>query len=316
MRRSADFHTEALSVAQRGGRVALILGAGGAKGFAYHAGILAAIEQSWSWSPNEAARIIGTSAGSVTGALIRQGLSTKDLWASAVGSPERDSVAAQTLRIPPPIDIDLSLSWKSIRMPKRNDLRRLAQLAAHGPMTFGALGLLRNGHHDFEKEVDFLGDEWSNQPLELVTVRTDIGTRIVLTRSSNVSLSKAVAASCAVPSIMRPVEISDYSHVDGAVASPTNADVAANDQSLDAVIVISPMSGDSANTVIGKASLWQARTCLESERRLFKEIPVSVFSPSGRVSEMIIDSTSARTDYHQIVNDAFESIDASARVQV
>ncbi len=316
MRRSVDFHREALDIAQGGGRIALILGAGGAKGFAYHAGILAAIEQSWSWSPNQAARIIGTSAGSVTGALIRQGFSTTDLRASAVGSAGRDSQTAQTLRIPPPIDIDLSLSWRSLRIPKPHEVRRLAQLASQGPITFGALGLLRNGQHDFEKEVDFLGDEWSSEPLELVTVRADTGNRIVLTHSSNVSLSKAVAASCAVPSIMRPVEIFDYCHVDGAVASPTNADLAANDQSIDAVIVISPMSGHSANTVIGKASLWQARTCLESELRMFKEIPVSVFSPSGRASEMIIDSTNSQTDYHQIVNDAFDSLDLSAGVPV
>ena len=54
-------------------RIALALGAGGVVGHAYHAGVLAALEEATGWDPRDAEVIVGTSAGSVVGSLLRAG---------------------------------------------------------------------------------------------------------------------------------------------------------------------------------------------------------------------------------------------------
>ena len=55
-------------------RVALVLGAGGATGHAFHAGVLSALAERTGWDPRTADLIVGTSAGSGVGAILRVGL--------------------------------------------------------------------------------------------------------------------------------------------------------------------------------------------------------------------------------------------------
>ena len=50
--------------------VGLVLGAGGVVGQAYQAGVLSALQRETGWDPRQAAIIVGTSAGSVTGAAL------------------------------------------------------------------------------------------------------------------------------------------------------------------------------------------------------------------------------------------------------
>ena len=45
-------------------RVGLVLGAGGATGHAFHAGVLSALAEETGWDPRAADIIVGTSAGS------------------------------------------------------------------------------------------------------------------------------------------------------------------------------------------------------------------------------------------------------------
>ena len=65
-------------------RVGLVLGAGGIVGQAYHAGVLAALEHDYGWDPRSAEVIIGTSAGSITGSLLRSGIHASELAAWTV----------------------------------------------------------------------------------------------------------------------------------------------------------------------------------------------------------------------------------------
>jgi len=60
-------------------RVGLCLGAGGLMGQAYHAGVLAALQIELGWDARELELVVGTSAGAVTGALLRLGTSPLDL---------------------------------------------------------------------------------------------------------------------------------------------------------------------------------------------------------------------------------------------
>lgn len=66
--------------------VGLVLGGGGVTGMAFHAGVLAALQHDLGWDPNRADVVIGTSAGSVVGALLRNGASTEDLAAWGTGA--------------------------------------------------------------------------------------------------------------------------------------------------------------------------------------------------------------------------------------
>ena len=68
-------------------RVGLVLGAGGNVGRAFHAGVLAALQDATRWDARGADVIVGTSAGSLDGALLRAGLSPRDLAAHTVGEP-------------------------------------------------------------------------------------------------------------------------------------------------------------------------------------------------------------------------------------
>ena len=64
-----------------------MLGAGGVAGGAFHAGVLAALEEATGWDPRTAAVVVGTSAGSITGATLRAGLPAADLLARARDRP-------------------------------------------------------------------------------------------------------------------------------------------------------------------------------------------------------------------------------------
>src|SRR3954447_20761496 len=55
-------------------RVGLVLGAGGVVGQAYHAGVLAVLEHDFGFDPRGVDMIVGTSAGSITGTLLRLGV--------------------------------------------------------------------------------------------------------------------------------------------------------------------------------------------------------------------------------------------------
>ena len=68
-------------------RVGLVLGAGGAVGHGFHAGTLAALAEVAGWDARSADIVVGTSAGSVVGAMLRAGADPSDLFARAVGEP-------------------------------------------------------------------------------------------------------------------------------------------------------------------------------------------------------------------------------------
>src|SRR6478735_9602223 len=79
-------------------RIGLVLGAGGTTGAAFHAGALLALEQDLGWDPREADIIVGSSAGSIVGALLRAGLTTDDLAAwGAVAEPLESGRQARVL---------------------------------------------------------------------------------------------------------------------------------------------------------------------------------------------------------------------------
>src|ERR1017187_1974773 len=82
-------------------KIGLVLGAGGVVGQAYQVGVLAALEREALWDPRDAEIIVGTSAGSVTGAAIRVGVPASDLAASTYGVPTSPKGGALLKRVLP-----------------------------------------------------------------------------------------------------------------------------------------------------------------------------------------------------------------------
>ena len=87
--------------------------------------------------------------------------------------------------------------------------------------------------------------------------------------TESVRPADAVAASCAIPVLARPVRIGRHRYVDGGVHSPTNADALAG-QNLDLVVVLSPM-GHTAHETSRSPSRRIAHRRLQHEVRILEE---------------------------------------------
>lgn len=228
-------------------RIGLVLGAGGVVGAAYHAGALTALEHDLGWDPRTADVIVGTSAGSVVGALLRLGVSPSDVAAHTVGAlqaathplvtegfiPNQDvpQPPATWPRWPRPAGLGLWRRW----LTKPWTINPMSALTAMLPD-----GTVPLGPHLAYLDL-FARGSWPQQPLWLPAVSRRTLRRVVFGRHDLLApLSSAVAASCAIPGYMAPVRIGSDHYVDGGVHSPTNADVLRR-HPLDLAIVLAPM---------------------------------------------------------------------------
>jgi NTE family protein len=226
-------------------RIGLVLGAGGAVGHAYHAGVLAAIEETTRWKPNTAEVIVGTSAGSIVAALLRAGLSTADLAnaslrqpLSTAGSALMNKVGPRArLATPGPQHADLGHGPASASLLLRPWGVRLGALAA---------ALLPAGTVSSEAVAAgvraIYGTAWAELPTWICALRLDDGQLVVFGRKGAppAAMAEAVAASCAIPAYFQPVVIGGKRYVDGGSYSVTNADLLAG-LGLDLVVVCCPM---------------------------------------------------------------------------
>ncbi len=226
-----------------GGRVAIVLGAGGPVGHAFHAGVLAALE-SCGWDPRRAALVVGTSAGAQVAALLRAGMCGRDLYARVTGSPLSAGGAAiarhyhrpeQPLRRPRAF-APSSLAYLRGIVSRPLEARPARVIAA----------LLPAGDVSLEPQAGgfraLFGEGWPAEPLWLPAVALDSGHAVAFGRAGapRTDVGSAVAGSCAVPGICAPVPIGAERYVDGGIASATHLDIVAAE--FDCVLVSSPLS--------------------------------------------------------------------------
>ncbi len=258
----------------RGPRVGLVLGAGGVAGGAFHAGVLAAVEEATGWDPRRAAVVVGTSAGSITGTSLRAGLSAADLLARAEDRP----MSAAGRRLLPGVGLarEPPAVRSAARLRRPTDIgTRLARAATH-PFEARPLALLAGLAPEGTVDADFIAEAisrlapgaWPSEPLWVCAVRERDGCLVVFGRDCRPPLPDAVAASCAIPGFFRPVRIDGEGFVDGGTHSPTNADVLVH-ADLDLVLVSSPMSlaGRRIRLTIDQPSRRWSRLVLEAEAR-------------------------------------------------
>jgi NTE family protein len=232
----------------------LVFGAGGVAGQAYHAGMLSALADLTGWDPRTAEVVVGTSAGALMAVGLRAGFSAADLAARATDDPLSTEGAALIAQAPPDdVDPEALPAVDRSRGPAAPELLRRAArrpwevppgslAAAALPAGTRSTAAIRSG------VTRFLGDSWPEAELWVCAVSLETGRLVVFGHpdahdadGAEVTPGLAVAASCAIPGYFAPVEIGGVRYVDGAVASPTSADVLAG-RNLDLVIVSAPMS--------------------------------------------------------------------------
>ena len=242
---------------QHRSKTALVLGGGGFTGGVYEIGALRAFDLlSTNRTVNQFDVYVGTSAGAFVASMVANGITPEEM------------MRVLNRHLPSPIrDIDLGtllrLNYggflrKSLTMPlrlagvARELVANLGEISAVDIVSGLAAGLPTgiysgSGIESYVAEVlsdPDRTDDFRELERELYLPATDLDTteRIVLGDGdwADVPISRAVAASGALPMIYEPVEIRGREFIDGGIRSTTNIDVAV-ERGAKFIVVINPL---------------------------------------------------------------------------
>jgi NTE family protein len=256
---------------------ALVLGGGGIAGIGWEAGLIVGL-QGAGVDLTHADLIVGTSAGSVVGAMVATGVDLPLAIDDLAGRAEAEAE--------PPAPADFSAMLAAFAVLFDTDLEPQEARARVGAMA------LKSSVAEGADRIKQIGDrlpshEWPERPLLITAVDTADGAFVVWDRDSAASLPLAVASSCAVPCVFPPVEIDGRLYMDGGVRSVTNADLAAGSS---AVVIIEPMAHLSP------------RTLLERELEALGTANVTMIGPDQHAIEVfgddVLNPTLWRPAYH------------------
>jgi NTE family protein len=241
----------------RRSRTALVLGGGGFTGGVYEIGALRALDLlAVNRTVNQFDVYVGTSAGSFVGALVANGVTPEEMMRvvnQQVPTPFRD-VDRGTLMRPNYLEVAQSALFLPLRLLglARNLLGQLSQ-ASIIDLAVGLAEGLPSGLYDgsaIEAYLDVVlsdpdrSNDFRLLQNELYLTATDLDTceRIVFGGAEwdDVAISRAVAASTALPMVYKPVEIKGRQLVDGGLRSTTNVDIAV-ERGAKFVIVVNPL---------------------------------------------------------------------------
>jgi NTE family protein len=212
-------------------RTGLVLGGGGITGIAWELGVLAGLAEA-GVDLRDADLVVGTSAGSVVGALLRSGADLDELYERQLEPVAGRERVARLSRG------TLARYGLAMLLARRDDTAFRRRLGAF------ARGAADSGRTPSEAErratiaARLPSAEWSQDPLVVTAVDTGSGEFTTFTRESGVDLVAAVGASCAVPGVYPPVTIDGRRYMDGGMRSPVNADLAAG---VERLVVLAPL---------------------------------------------------------------------------
>ena len=275
-------------------RIALVLGAGGSVGVAYHGAVLSALQEVTGWDPRRASIVIGTSAGAITASILRAGVPADDLKRISEGEPLSDEGARLAdLGRPhrPRPSASHILQFRPMADPGAI-IHAVSHLRSHPGRGLVAAILPGGGipTDAISAGIDAVYDgSWPSDPLWICAVDLRGGRRVVFGRADApvVTVGVAVAASSALPGYFKPVSIHGRRYVDGGVRSMVNVDLQTG-RDLDLVIVSSPMSQSrllpaiAADTFMRQSIKAQLRVEANQLRR--KGVPVVAVEPGRRVA--------------------------------
>jgi predicted acylesterase/phospholipase RssA len=238
-------------------RSALVLGGGGFTGAVYEIGALRALDLlSVNSTVNQFDVYVGTSAGSLVGASVANGVTPEEMMRVIVqqGHSTFKDVRANALLQPN----YLEFITKGVTLPLK--LARLLRALVQDFGSVTAVDLVTSfaeslpsglyssaGIARYVKDVLSDPDRTDDFRLlknELYLVATDLDTceRIVFGSEgwNDVPISTAVSASCALPMVYKPVKIKDRELIDGGILSTTNLDLAV-EAGAKFIVVVNPL---------------------------------------------------------------------------
>jgi len=210
------------------GKRALVLGAGGHAASAWEIGVITGMAEG-GVDVRDADVIVGTSAGSLVGALISSKLTPEELF------QRQTDARLQTKETAPPVDFT---RWRAeFVRAKEGPGDAVAVLKRYGALALQTATDLEEARRNMIA-ARLPSANWPEGGLRIVAVDVESGERRAFDRSSGVELIDAVAASGAVPGIWPPVALRGRRYMDGGVYSIDNADLAAGCE--EALIVTLP----------------------------------------------------------------------------
>jgi len=199
---------------------AVVLGGGGPVGIAWQAGLIVGLSK-LGVDLSRADLVVGTSAGSVVGALLSSGgdLSVAIRLLGETNSADPDEASR------PFDDALLSAAEAAAVAEDAGDAEAAAR--ARAALGHQALSASTMSEAQWLTRFDlFAGTEWPSA-FRCCAVDADDGAFRVWGPADSVPLREAVASSCAVPLIYPPVSLAGRRWIDGGVRDMLNADVAA-----------------------------------------------------------------------------------------
>lgn len=216
-----------------GSKRAVVLGGGGPVGVAWELGLAAGLAAG-GIDLAAADLVVGTSAGSITGAMLTGGDDPTELvaeieamFSNSMGSSGADRVSDTALAE----FMDLTFAWGSVG---DDPAARLAHTTKIGAFARAATTIPEDAFVDALGSV-LAGRPWPEQ-FACTAVDTESGEFQVWDASSGVPLERAIASSCSVPGVYPPITINGRRYMDGGARSALNADVAAG---YDSAVVVS-----------------------------------------------------------------------------
>lgn len=243
------------------GRVALVLAGGGIPGWMYEVGCLTALDEFFDdgFNCNRFDLYVGTSAGASIAAMLANGITPREVYDAVVtdvDSPynfgRRDIYTLGTRETWPMLKKVVATSGQVVgqvmrglftRAPRPSLLDLLAIVQDSLPS-----GLFTLNPLEAHLRKTFVSEGFTNQfkqlkrALYIPAVDLDRGTYRIFGRdgSDQVPISRAVAASSAIPVLFQPVRIDGVDYIDGGIGRVANMDVAV-DAGAGLVLVVNPI---------------------------------------------------------------------------
>ncbi len=239
-------------------RIGLVLGGGGVIGNAYLSGVLEGLRRATGWDAHDAELIVGTSAGSVNGALLAAGVGAEIQFAHVCGDPvpaEHEDHPAALLARKPDRDWTTRLYPSTGQTPRPvlaspGSVMQAAQRPGQVPLAVLLSGLLGEGSRSTRTIGEIVETVWADgwPDRHFWAVATDLGSGVRVPfgqrGAPRTDLARAVRASCAIPGFFAPVRVHGRRYADGGLWSVSNLDLVAG-LDLDLVVCVNPLSPSS-----------------------------------------------------------------------
>jgi NTE family protein len=273
---------------------ALVLGGGGPVGIAWETGVAAGLAEG-GVDLREADFTLGTSAGSVVGALLAFGRSPQEVMQVQLamgGEGSSEAPALQPRRDATEL-MEKFMEWQRSDRPAEEVRKEIGAFALQAE-TMGeeewvnAFSLMR-----------MLGVQgWPERRYACTAIDATDGSFRVWDNDSGVDIIRAIASSCTVPGYFPPVTIEGRRYIDGGFRSATNADLAAG---YDQVLVIALTGGAVAE---GAGNVPGAGDVLEAVQRQFEEELETLRKGGSAVEVIVPDQESADAFGLDLMNSA------------